>query len=184
MGKITTISGPMYAGKTTRLIELFRREQNKSKVIIKPKIDTRYSAEHVVSHNKEMIAAECIDSVEEFLQKTEKIKYLFIDELQFFSIEIAKALCDMASHGKQIFASGLNLDFRGNPFETVKFMIEHSDVVEMLQGECEKCNNASFYTFRISRSDELILIGEKEDYQALCSVCFDKYRKINDQAII
>lgn len=174
----------MYAGKTTRLIELFHKEQNNKKVIVKPKIDTRYSTAHVVSHNKQMVKAECVDSVEEFLQKTLHVEYLFVDEVQFFPIEIAEALCDMATKGKRIYVSGLNLDFRGNPFETVKFMIEHSDVVEMLQGECAKCNNASSYTFRTSNSNELVLIGEKEDYQALCSVCYDKYRKINDQAII
>ena len=159
MGKITTISGPMYAGKTTKLIEMYHKEQDESKIVIKPKIDTRYSISHVVSHNKEMINAESINSIEELIQKTEKIKHLFIDEIQFFDLEIAKVLCKMAVDGKKIYVSGLNFDFRGNPFETVKFMLEHSDNIEMLEGECAKCNNTSSYTFRTNSSDKLVLIA-------------------------
>ena len=82
----------------------------------------------------------------------------------------------MAVDMKMVYVSGLNIDFRGNPFETVKFMLEHSDNVEILQGECAKCNNTPSYTFRTNSSDKLVLIGDNEDYQALCSVCFEKHR--------
>ena len=56
-GWIEVICGSMFSGKTEELFRRLRRAQiAKQKVaIFKPKIDVRYSVDHLVSHNQQKI---------------------------------------------------------------------------------------------------------------------------------
>ena len=52
-GKLSVISGPMFAGKTEELIDRIEAAEQKGFVVevFKPILDIRYAEAHIVSHN-------------------------------------------------------------------------------------------------------------------------------------
>ena len=69
-GWIEVICGSMFSGKTEELIRRLRRAAiARQKVeIFKPKVDNRYSATEIVSHDKQKIKSRIIESPEEILK--------------------------------------------------------------------------------------------------------------------
>ena len=90
-GWIEVICGSMFSGKTEELIRRIRRaEIAKMKTLIfKPKIDDRYSSNHVVSHNQSKLESMLVKNAQEILDNSENIDVIGIDEAQFFGDEIA-----------------------------------------------------------------------------------------------
>src|SRR4051794_205354 len=110
-GSLIVITGPMFAGKTKKLIEYYYELKSKGKSILafKPVIDERYSQTEIVSHDGEKISAVAIQNIEDIAQFLDKkTDVILIDEIQlFFSEEIAGYLDNLAKEGKKIVLSGL-----------------------------------------------------------------------------
>ena len=68
-GWIEVICGGMFSGKTEELLRRIRRAQiaNMSTIIFKPKIDTRYSKNKIVSHNNNSMESKIIQKTEDIL---------------------------------------------------------------------------------------------------------------------
>ena len=118
-GWIEVISGCMFSGKTEELIRRLRRAQiAKQKVIIfKPRIDNRYSANHIVSHNEQSLVSTVIDNPSEILELGKNAQVIGIDEGQFFTSELVPVCEKLANGGKRVIIAGLDQDYRGKPFE-------------------------------------------------------------------
>ena len=94
-GWIEVICGNMFSGKTEELIRRIRRAQiaKMTASIFKPKIDSRFSKNHIVSHNQEKMESCTIDNPSDILKLDNKIQVIGIDEAQFFDeslIDISK----------------------------------------------------------------------------------------------
>src|SRR3989344_6451886 len=99
MTTIEVICGPMFSGKSEELIRRLKRiEIAKKKVIaFKPVIDTRYTADNIVSHTGAMFRALPVTMARDVLAVVEREKpdVVGIDEVQFFDPSVVTLIEDI-----------------------------------------------------------------------------------------
>lgn len=184
-GKIEIFCGPMYSGKTEevlrRLERLYHAKINYA--VFKLKKDARYSEDRVVSHAKKGVEAVNVETALDILtycNKNPDIKHIAIDEIQFLPVHDSETgqplpfnafkLCkDLKHRGYTIYASGLDMDFKGDPFGIMPQLLAIADEIHKLKAVCFRCGamDASF-SGKLSDSDAIEDIGEKDKYEALC----------------
>lgn len=181
-GKLTVIFGPMFAGKTEELIRQMRRFKyipNKKGIVFKPKIDDRYSKNNVCSHNGTQIESATVDhrnpiEIFEYLTKDLSINVIGIDEIQFFDLSIEEIVDELIKKGYIIIASGLDKDFRGEPFGPMPRLLCKADERYSVTACCHVCGEPAQFTQRIidgnpaSYNDPIILVGATDAYEARC----------------
>lgn len=179
-GWVECIVGPMFAGKTEELIRRVKRMEyaNKSYLIFKPEIDKRYSDNEIVSHNKKALKAISIRHGSDIKRHLKKdTQAVVIDEVQFFDESLLKYIMELADNGYRVICAGLDTDFRGLPFGVVGPIMAVSEDVTKLTAICSCCGEAATKTQRIIEgqpaffNDPVILVGEKESYEARCRCC-------------
>jgi thymidine kinase len=176
IGSIELISGPMFSGKTEELIRRVSRAHiAKLKTrLFKPDIDTRYSANHIVSHDKRKIEAINVESPLEILGLSLDADVVGIDEIQFFGEDIIDVCTKLANGGKRVIVAGLDKNYRGEPFAPLPNMLCIADYVTKLQAVCMDCGAPATFTSRKDKDkSQEILLGERFDYDALCRPCFN-----------
>lgn len=175
-GWIEVICGSMFSGKTEELIRRLRRaEYAKLKVeIFKPLIDTRYSLEDVVSHDETTIRSTPVESSGNILLLAGDVDVIGIDEAQFFDKNLVDVCNQLANSGIRVIVAGLDMDYLGKPFGPIPALIAEAEYVTKVHAICMQCGNLAQYSHRIAKSDKLVLLGEKTEYEPLCRVCFNK----------
>ncbi|MEA2104017.1 MAG: thymidine kinase [Candidatus Cloacimonadota bacterium] len=175
-GWIEVICGSMFSGKTEELIRRLRRaEIAKQKIqIFKPEIDTRYSEQHIVSHNKSKLTSITVNSSEDLAaQIKDETEVIGIDEAQFFDNELVHLCNRLACEGKRVIVAGLDQDYLGRPFEPIPQLLAEAEYITKTLAICQRCGNPANRTQRLIKSDKEILVGEQEIYEARCRDCFD-----------
>lgn len=179
IGKIEVITGCMFSGKSEELIRRLKRAKiAKQKVkVFKPSIDTRYSIVEVVSHAGDKIEAIPISRSKEILDQIDKdTDVVGIDEAQFFDNEIIDVLRKLAKEGIRVVVAGLDMDFRGEPFGQMPFIMAIADEVLKLHAICTVCGEDATMTQRLingepaSYNDPVVMIGASETYEARCKL--------------
>jgi thymidine kinase len=174
-GWIEVIVGCMFSGKTEELIRRIRRAQiaRQKVAIFKPKIDTRYSNDHIVSHSEAKLLSTVVESSDEILAKAQDAQVVGIDEGQFFDQRIVDVAEELANHGKRVIIAGLDQDFRGKPFEPMPQLLAVAEYITKTLAICVVCGNPADRTQRITAGRERVLVGAKEAYEARCRNCFE-----------
>ena len=174
-GWIEVICGSMFSGKTEELIRRIRRAQiaKMDTIIFKPKIDDRYSPEHIVSHNQMKLNSKIVETSDEILTQSQKAEVVAIDEAQFFDEDIVEICKILAKQKKRVIVAGLDTDYRGEPFGPMPNLICEADYVDKLRAICVKCGNPATYTQRTSKDSERVVIGETDIYEARCRNCYE-----------
>lgn len=168
LGKLTVITGPMFAGKTTRLI----RETKKHKAIVfKPAMDTRYSRDECVTHTGKSITAISVSSPDD-IDIEDHLTVIF-DEIQFFTTDyfsgdIIKTISVLLNSGKNIIACGLDMDWQGNPFAITASLLAMADTIIKLKARCNICSEPAQRTYRKHPSIEVVELGHSDIYEARC----------------
>jgi thymidine kinase len=183
-GFVEVICGPMFSGKTTKLIEKikFLESYNINFLVFKPVIDDRYSLkEELITHNLITFPSFLIKKSEEilsFVQKNSQTNTIFIDEAQFFDFNIEKILNDLSYQGINIIVSGLELDFCGRPFGSMPYLLSIADKVTKLKSLCVICKKEACRTQRIisnglipTNHDKIILVGGQNYHEPRCKKC-------------
>src|SRR6056297_392130 len=175
-GWIEVITGSMFSGKTEELIRRLKRAKYaKLRVeIFKPMIDTRYSEEEVVSHDENAIQSTPVESSGNILLLSGDVDVIGIDEAQFFDKGLVDVCNQLANNGARVVVAGLDMDFRGKPFGPIPALMAEAEYITKVHAICMQCGNLAQYSHRITKSDKLVLLGEKDEYEPLCSVCFNK----------
>ena len=173
-GWIEVITGCMFSGKTEELIRRLRRAQiaKQSVVIFKPRINTRYSANHIVSHNEQLLPSMVIDNPKEILTAGKGAQVVGIDEAQFFSPDLIDVCERLASMGKRVIVAGLDQDFRGKPFEPIPHLLAVAEYITKTLAICMICGNPADRTQRITSENERVVVGAQNHYEARCRKCF------------
>lgn len=177
-GKLTVITGPMYCGKTSRLISeaIDTLKSGLQALVIKPTIDNRYSVDDIKSHDdislKNMTGLSVLRlHTDDFpsLNQVDGIDVLFIDEVQFFN-KIGNVIDAYLNLGIDIVAVGLDMDSEGKAFGPMPLLLIKADEVIKLKAKCAVCGEEATRTFRKKSVDskEQILIGGEEAYEARC----------------
>lgn len=172
-GWIEVITGCMFSGKTEELIRRLRRAKiAKQKVVIfKPIIDTRYSNNSIVSHSEQSLPSVLIKDVTEILDLVEVAQVIGIDEAQFFSNDIINVCNKLADDGKRVIVAGLDMDYRGIPFEPIPQLLSVAEYITKTLAICVECGNPADRTQRKTALSERVIVGAADLYEARCRKC-------------
>ncbi len=178
-GRIEVICGSMFSGKTEELIRRMKRAKfAKQKVeIFKPTIDTRYSEENVVSHDKNIINSTPVESSGSILLLSSDIDVVGIDEAQFFDDSLVEVCNELAYKGIRVIVAGLDMDFKGLPFGPIPALCAIADEVTKVHAICVKCGALAYVSHRLINNDKRVLLGEQLEYEPLCRHCYQQTQK-------
>jgi len=180
-GHLEIICGSMFSGKTEELLRRLRRAQiARQKIqVFKPKIDNRFSENHVQSHNSSRILSIPVENASEILDKVENnTRVVGIDEAQFFDEEIVNVAQSLAFRGIHVLVAGLDLDFRGVPFGPMPQLLAVAEDVTKLSAVCMVCGEPASRSQRItqsveSTSNDQVVVGASDCYEARCRFCHE-----------
>ncbi|MCX7546491.1 thymidine kinase [Xanthomarina sp. F1114] len=189
-GWIEVICGSMFSGKTEELIRRLKRAQfARQKVeIFKPAVDVRYDEDMVVSHDSNEIRSTPVPAAANIPILADGCDVVGIDEAQFFDDEIVGVCNDLANKGVRVIVAGLDMDFKGNPFGPMPNLMATAEYVTKVHAICTRTGNLAQYSYRLSKNDNLVLLGEVDEYEPLSRAAYfkamtrDKVRnmKVND----
>ncbi len=174
----------MFSGKTEELIRRLRRAHyaRQRVVVYKPVIDDRYGAEALVSHSEQRIPAQSIRCAADILAALELgYDVVGIDEIQFLEHKLSEVAECLANSGVRVIAAGLDMDYRGSPFETVADLMARAEYVSKLHAICTRCGQNAHRSLRLTRSNERINVGATEQYEAVCRRCYRKAWSADNQ---
>lgn len=177
-GSLNLFIGPMYAGKTSKLIDIYKDNLiNKQKtMVLTHSTEVRYSIENLSTHNKKQISCFKFDSIQTFINdKKEEImdtSVILIDEAQFFT-DLKEILYLVDNLNKNVYIFGLDGDFKRNKFGNILDLIPFCDTVTKLHAVCNICKKKAIFSHRNNQSKEQILIGSQDIYQPLCRICYN-----------
>ena len=186
------ILGPMYSGKTSKLLEIYKQCTfcNIQVAVLNHNADTRYSETMLSSHDKIMIPCiqtENINSVWNYTDldtKFDKLaqqhlnlhmaQVILINEAQFFD-DLVPCVIDMLKQNKKVYIVGLDGDFQQKKFGTILDLIPLCDKVSKLSSLCNLCKNgeAGIFSMRLTKEKEQMLIGS-ENYIPVCRGCLER----------
>lgn len=166
----------MFSGKTEELIRRLKRAQfaNQKIEIFKPVTDIRYSEEDVVSHDLHSIKSKPISSPSQMLSVAPDTQVVGIDEAQFFDHSLVDVAQELANRGKRVIIAGLDTDYLGKPFGPMPDLLAVAEDVQKVHAICVKCGSLANHSHRLSKSQELVVLGEKDIYEPLCRSCYNE----------
>ncbi|SDK75521.1 thymidine kinase [Catalinimonas alkaloidigena] len=189
VGWIEVICGSMFSGKTEELIRRMKRAAlaRQPLQIFKPAIDTRYHEEQIVSHNENALQSITVGHASDILALAESAEVVGIDEAQFFEDDLVDVCVQLANQNKRVIVAGLDMDFEGHPFGAMPALMAVAEFVTKVHAICMVCGAVASYSFRLVDTNEQLLLGEKELYEARCRRCFlegMRYRHHTEEARI
>lgn len=178
-GWIEVVCGSMFSGKTEELIRRLRRANfaNLRVEIFKPMIDVRYSQDEVVSHDSKSIRSTPVESSSSILLLAGDVDVVGIDEAQFFDPGIVDVCQQLADNGVRVIVAGLDMDYLGKPFGPMPALMAVAEHVDKVHAICVRCGDPAHHSHRLSASDKLVELGEKDKYEPVCRHCFNKLMK-------
>lgn len=175
-GSIEVICGSMFSGKTEELIRRLRRAQfaGQKIAIFKPKLDVRYSEDNVVSHDLKSVPSTAIKNPTEIFLMDSDVRVVGIDEAQFFDDSLIKVVQTLANRGVRVIVAGLDTDYMGKPFGPMPALMAVAEEVQKVHAICVKCGNLANHSHRLTKDQNLVVLGEKDVYEPLCRDCYNK----------
>ena len=176
LGWIEVICGSMFSGKTEELLRRLKRARfaNQHVLIFKPQTDVRYSDKKVVSHDANEIMSTPVENATDILSKVNHADVVAIDEAQFFDDDIIAVCNQLANNGIRVIVAGLDMDFKGNPFGPMPHLMAIAEFVTKVHAICTKTGNLAHFSHRTSENDDLVLLGERTEYEPLSRAAFNK----------
>lgn len=173
-GWIEVITGSMFSGKTEELLRRLRRAEiaQQKTLLVKPKMDKRFSETDVVSHSHSRLPSEALETSDQILEKAGAYEVIGIDEAQFFDFGLVRVCEDLASSGKRVILAGLDQDFQGEGFGPIPELMISAEFVTKQCAICVKCGRPATKNQRLSNGLETLEIGGSESYEARCRHCY------------
>lgn len=184
IARLEIFCGPMFSGKTEELLRRLERLYHAkiNFVLFKLNKDKRYDEDKVVSHSKMAMKAVSIDTpldIWKYCQENPEIKHIAIDEIQFLpthdsdtleplAFDVVKLCKELKMQGYHIMASGLDMDFKGDPYGKMPQLLAIADTVLKLKAVCFTCGKDAGFSTRLSDNQAIEDIGEKDKYEARC----------------
>jgi thymidine kinase len=175
MGRLELIIGCMYSGKTTELMRRIQMYQvlKKKIIVYTHSNDTRYSdSGNIATHNRNVMSAIPLSKLDGSDTKEEYkcADIIFIEEAQFFTDLVEFVLNAVNRDNKIVIVSGLDGDFKLDPFENIVKLIPHSEAITKQNALCKMCGDGTQACFskRLVESDQRELVGSDGVYEAVC----------------
>jgi len=175
IGWIEVVCGSMFSGKSEELIRRLRRAfiARQKVAVFKPKIDVRFSEDHIVSHSELKLASQVVKNAWEILEQSLEAQVVGVDEAQFFGKDLISVCQKLANMGKRVIVAGLDQDFRGEPFEPIPQLLAVAEYITKTHAICVVCGNPANYTQRTIQSTERVVVGASDIYEARCRNCYE-----------
>ena len=183
MGYLEIILGPMFSGKTSRLLNIYKKclSEDIKCYVINYSEDKRYSENRLSTHNKKMIECNNCLLIKELLKKDiiDNNEVFLINEGQFFNdiYEAVHLLVDV--YDKEVYVCGLDGDFKRNMFGDILRLIPICDKVTKLSAICESCGDNAIFTKRLTKESEQKVIGS-DNYIPVCRKCYLKLKLLKE----
>ncbi len=195
-GKLTVIAGPMFAGKTTKLLTLFSVLSNLgfSVLCFKAEATSNGGMGHTRSHDERPLPVIYIDMTrpEKILQyacpeprsaervETQGIQKVIIDAIHFFPKERFIAVVkQLLSQGIDVYVNGLIFDYRKKEYGATKTLMQVADECIEQFSICVRCGGKAAHTERVAGGTERSLgtTGQvAAKYIPVCSSCHQIYK--------
>jgi len=186
MAKLTAVYGPMFAGKTTWIIQKVNEleKQGERCLVVKPRLDNRYGKEAMLhAHSGLTGQAVLVDenNPQEILgvwtEMFEQHKVVVIDEAMFFPNQIIEVVKEMMARELHVIVAGLDTNYRREPFGPMPSLIRLANETQVLTSKCYKCDGIAEYTVRLGGGSSDIEVGAQDTYQPACLKCHAIYEK-------
>jgi len=174
-GTLETIVGAMFAGKTSELLKriLWAEHQGKNILVLKHRIDNRYSEKLISTHNN--LSHECYamsdwkDVLSLFDFNKKNFDVIFLDEVQFMEVEeTISNVENFLKNGIDIVCAGLDQDSRGKPWETSSYLLGLADKITKIYGFCNVCGLEATKTYRKIEGGDRTQVGAANIYEPRC----------------
>ena len=174
-GFLKLIIGPMYSGKTTKIITIYNKLKQKNPIVINYYEDKRYDDKLLSSHDKVKIPCIQLKNISQIFEneKLSNTKFVLINEGQFFT-DLKESVTKLVNMGKCVWICGLDGDFKRKKFGKMLDLIPFCDEVEKLYSICHNCSKKAPFTKRITEEEGQVVIGSS-NYVPLCRNCYDNY---------
>ena len=189
-GYLELILGPMFSGKTTQTIQIYKKYKyiGKKVVVVNYFSDNRYDITMLSSHDEVKIPCIFASNLTSLWNEQNKLlstemrsnsaelrsaDVIIINEGQFFP-DIYEIVLDMVEKkGKKVYICGLDGDYKRRKFGNLLDLIPFSDKIIKLNSLCSTCKDGTLaiFTHRLSKESEQIVIGI-DNYEPLCRKCF------------
>lgn len=183
-GKLTVIAGPMFSGKTGKLIAMVDvlTRMGQKVLTVKPKLDDRYGGKNELhSHDHQATEAIVVDEedkqkiIDEILAKQPDT--VIFDEVQFFDKEkIKDIIVTLKKKNLHVIAAGLMYDFKRQPFGATTDLLGLADERLELFAICQKCGSLARHSERLKGGKGTVEVGAADKYIAVCEKCHKIYR--------
>lgn len=184
MAKLYFRHGTMGSAKTMNLLAVAHnyRSQGKRVMLLKPRLDTRFSNRAIVSRSGLSIEADLLlDRASELDPADfEGLACVLVDEAQFLSEAVVEQLRALTLRpGVPVICYGLRTDFQSRLFEGSKRLLELADSIEEVKVTCQFCNRKAILNMRLvdgkaTLRGEQIVLGGDESYAPACFACFQE----------
>jgi len=165
----------MFSGKTEELLRRVKRARlaRQPVQLFKPKVDDRYDAVKVVTHEGANADALPVATSEELVGSVSPdTAVVGIDEVQFFDVSIVRAVEGLANRGVRVIAAGLDQDYEGHPFGPVPALMAIAEYVTKLHAVCARCGAEACRSQRLVAAEGQLFVGGSAAYEARCRACF------------
>jgi thymidine kinase len=180
LGTIEVICGGMFSGKTEELLRRLKRAQiaRQRVQIFKHGIDTRYSVDHVQSHDATKMPSIQVHEASKILELVDdSTRVVGIDEAQFFDPRVVEVAQKLANRGIRVLVAGLDMDYRGRPFGPMPELMAIAETVTKLAAVCVSCSRPASRTQRLTApagsENSQVLVGAKDFYEPRCRFCHE-----------
>jgi thymidine kinase len=176
-GWIEVVCGSMFSGKTEELLRRIKRARlaRQTVLLFKPRIDSRYDAVKVVSHEGLNADAVPVATASELIERAAQVgaaTVIGVDEVQFFDEAIVDAAQALAGRGMRVIAAGLDQDWRGRPFGPVPALMAVAEYVTKLHAVCARCGAPGTRSQRLVAAEGQLFVGGFAEYESRCRACF------------
>lgn len=177
---ITTFIGPMFSGKSDKLIEVYNKIYNKDNIICFKPVDDSRDLGVISSRNKQsQLKCYLINRFEDILFILKGLntpflgKIILIDEAQFIKGNVQYLNYLSIKLDYDIYISGLSLTSNLKPFGCMPEILSISDNIVKLWAHCYYCGRRADYTRCLVDKVKDVLVGN-EEYIPVCKNHIDK----------
>ena len=166
----------MFSGKSEELIRRLRRAMiaRKRVEVFKPVIDDRYSKDEIVSHGDLRLKSHVVENAGGILSRIDwRAEVVGVDEANFMGPQMVDVAQQLADSGKQVIVAGLDTDYLGRPFPPIPDLLAQAESITKTLAICVRCGNPAKHTQRLRGSEDLIMVGTADTYEARCRRCFE-----------
>jgi len=168
LGRLEVICGPMFAGKTTRLMQRLAelRAAGHQVVAVKPSLDQRYHATDLATHDGLTMPASLVERPEDLAALEADV--IGLDEAHFFESGLHRAVMTLLLRGHHVILAGLDRTSMNEPFGEMGSLLIEADHVVKIAGTCAVCGREAVHTVRLFASREPIVVGGVGMFENRC----------------